>query len=118
VIQLGRGRAPCKAGKQFGSRYPGNLADVVVYDFLPGEELREVSNIAEFRRMLVFDNWTCNTKGRQAIFFHEPETGGRGAGAATRYCARRIDNGFCFNAGEMEFSGCAFARVVCAASRV
>ena len=37
VIQLGRGRAPCKAGKQFGSRYPGNLADVAVYDFLPDE---------------------------------------------------------------------------------
>jgi hypothetical protein len=76
---------------------------VAVYDFLPDEELREVSNIAEFRRMLVFDNWTCNTHERQAIFFHDPETGGRGAGAATRYCARRIDNGFCFNAGEWNF---------------
>src|SRR5580658_9552683 len=103
VIQLGRGRAPCKAGKQFGSRYPGNLADVAVYDFLPDEQLREVTNIAEFCGMLVFDKWTCNTNGRQAIFFREADGAGRGAGAATRYCARMIDQGFCFNAAEWNF---------------
>jgi hypothetical protein len=103
VIQLGRGRAPCKAGKQFGSRYPGNLADAAVYDFLPDEQLREVTNIAEFWGMLVFDKWTCNTNGRQAIFFRETDGAGRGAGAAMRYRARMIDNGFCFNAAEWNF---------------
>ncbi len=105
MIQLGRGRAPCKAGKQFGSRYPGNLADVAVYDFLPDEQLREVTNIAEFCGMLVFDKWTCNTNGRQAIFFREVEGAGvrAGAGEATRYSARMIDNGFCFNAAEWNF---------------
>jgi hypothetical protein len=115
VIQLGRGRAPCKAGKQFGSRYPGNLADVAVYDFLPNEQLREVTNISEFCGMLVFDKWTCNTNGRQAIFYREADAAGHGvgqsmghrvewgAGAATRYCARMIDNGFCFNAAEWNF---------------
>lgn len=107
VIQLGRGRAPCKAGKQFGSRYPGNLADVAVYDFLPDEQLREVTNLAEFCGMLVFDKWTCNTNGRQAIFFRETDGAAhsleRGAGTATRYCARMIDNGFCFNAAEWNF---------------
>jgi hypothetical protein len=107
VIQLGRGRAPCKAGKQFGSRYPGNLADVAVYDFLPDEQLREVTNIAEFCGMLVFDKWTCNTNGRQAIFFHDADGTAhsveRGAGTAARYCAQMIDNGFCFNAAEWNF---------------
>jgi hypothetical protein len=107
VIQLGRGRAPCSAGKQFGSRYPGNLADVAVYDFLPDEQLREVTNIAEFCGMLVFDKWTCNTNGRQAIFFRDADGAAhsleRGAGTAARYCARMIDNGFCFNAGEWNF---------------
>jgi len=103
VIQLGRGRAPCKAGKQFGSRYPGHPAETAVYDFLPDEQLRETSNLGEFCGMLVFDKWTCNTNGRQAIFFREPDAGGRAAGAATRYCARMIDNGFCFNAGEWNF---------------
>jgi hypothetical protein len=77
VIQLGRGRAPCKAGKQFGSRYSGNLADVAVYDFLPDEQLREVTNIAEFCGMLVFDKWTCNASGRQAIFFRDADGAGR-----------------------------------------
>jgi hypothetical protein len=103
VIQLGRGRAPCKAGKQFGSRYLGNLADVAVYDFLPDEQLREVTNISEFCGMLVFGKWTCNTNGRQAIFYRDGDGTGRGAGTATRYCARMIDNGFCFNAAEWNF---------------
>ena len=107
VIQPGRGRAPCKAGKQFGSRYPGNLADVAVYEFLPDEQLRELTNIAEFCGMLVFDKWTCNTNGRQAIFYRDADGAGHslghGAGTATRYCARMIRNGFCFNAAEWNF---------------
>jgi len=69
VIQLGRGRTRCRAGLQFGSRYPGSPADTVVYDFLPDEQLREVVNLADFCGMLVFDKWTCNTNGRQAVFF-------------------------------------------------
>jgi hypothetical protein len=95
VMQLGRGRAPCRAGKQFGSRYPGKPAEAAVYDFLPDEQLRGLSNLADFLGMLVFDKWTCNTNGRQAIFFRE--------GAAAEYSAQMIDNGFCFNAGEWNF---------------
>jgi hypothetical protein len=64
VMQLGRGRAPCKAGKQFGSRYPGKPSEKAVYDFLPDEQLRGLSNLADFLGMLVFDKWTCNTNGR------------------------------------------------------
>jgi hypothetical protein len=95
VIQLGRGRAPCRAGLQFGSRYPGSPAEVVAHDFLPDEQLREVANLADFCGMLVFDKWTCNTNGRQAIFFRP--TG------ESRYRAQMIDHGFCFNAGEWNF---------------
>jgi hypothetical protein len=95
VIQMGRGRAPCKPGLQFGSRYPGTPAQVVVYDFLPDEQLREVVNLTDFCGMLVFDKWTCNTNGRQAIFFRSKEE--------TRYRAQMIDQGFCFNAGEWNF---------------
>jgi hypothetical protein len=95
VMQLGRGRAPCQAGLQFGSRYPGSPAETAVYDFLPDEQLREVENLGDFCGMLVFDKWTCNTNGRQAIFF-------RMAGES-RYRALMIDNGFCFNAGEWNF---------------
>ncbi len=45
--------------------------------------------------MLAFDKWTCNTNGRQAVFFVEL---GR-----SRYQAMMIDQGFCFNAGEWNF---------------
>lgn len=37
VIQLGLGRTPCAAGKQFGSQFPGHPARLAVYDFLPDE---------------------------------------------------------------------------------
>lgn len=95
VMQLGRGRAPCRAGLQFGSRYPGSPAEIVVFDFLPEEQLRSVVNLTDFCGMLVFDKWTCNTNGRQAIFFRQ--------GGESRYQAQMIDQGFCFNAGEWNF---------------
>jgi hypothetical protein len=95
VMQLGMGRTPCRAGKQFGSRYPGDPARLTVQDFLPDEQLREAENLEDFAGILVFDKWTCNTNGRQAVFFMEP---GR-----SRYQALMIDQGFCFNAGEWNF---------------
>ncbi len=95
VVQLGMGRTACRAGLQFGSRYPGDPTQMPVHDFLPDGQLREVENLADFAGMLVFDKWTCNTNGRQAIFFLEP---GR-----SRYQALMIDQGFCFKAGEWTF---------------
>ena len=95
VMQLGRGRAACAAGLKFGSRYPSSPFETVVYDFLPDEQLREVVNLSDFRGMLAFDKWTCNTNGRQAIFFRRRNE--------TRYEAQVIDQGFCFNAGEWNF---------------
>lgn len=95
VIQLGRGNTRCHAGLQFGSRYPGLPAETVVYDFLPDEQLRETVNLGDFCGMLVFDKWTCNTNGRQAIFFR--------AAGESQYRAQMIDQGFCFNAGEWTF---------------
>lgn len=98
VIQWGRGRAPCAAGRQFGSRYPGSPAETIVYDFVPEEQLRAVANIEDFRGMLVFDKWTCNTNGRQTIFFAE-----RPGAEAPAVRTAMIDQGFCFNAGEWNF---------------
>jgi hypothetical protein len=95
VMQLGAGRAPCRPGRQLGSRFPGDPARVVVHDFLPDDSLREVENLADFAGMLVFDKWTCNTNGRQAVFFFE-------AGKSRRQ-VMMIDQGFCFNAGEWNF---------------
>jgi hypothetical protein len=95
VMQLGIGRAPCCAGRQLGSRFPGDPARTVVHDFLPDDSLREVENLCDFAGMLVFDKWACNTNGRQAVFFFEP--------GKSRRQAMMIDQGFCFNAGEWNF---------------
>jgi hypothetical protein len=50
--------------------------------------------------MLVFDKWTCNTNGRQTVFFSEPRGDREGSSA---YRTMMIDQGFCFNAGEWNF---------------
>jgi hypothetical protein len=123
VMQLGLGRKPCAAGKQFGSQFPGHPARLAVHDFLPDHELVAVRNLRDFLGIYVFDKWTCNTNGRQAIFYREPDdTAGeisdqsadQGASAALApaantaaypapYTAMMIDHGFCFNAGEWDF---------------
>jgi hypothetical protein len=131
VIQLGLGRKPCAAGKQFGSQFPGHPSRMAVHDFLPDEQLGAVRNFSDFLGIFVFDKWTCNTNGRQAIFYRDPEdTAGpasapvssaipagpaRGGAFAAlypespsapitnSYTAMMIDHGFCFNAGEWDF---------------
>jgi hypothetical protein len=119
VMQLGLGRKPCAAGKQFGSQFPGHPARLAVHDFLPDEQLLGVRNLADFLGVLVLDKWTCNTNGRQAIFFRDPGSLAVAAGSGTPlnaagpiaantystagYTAMMIDFGFCFNAGEWDF---------------
>src|SRR5260221_10781925 len=76
VMQLGLGRIPCSAGKQFGSQFPGHPARMAVHDFLPDEQLSPVRNLPDFLGVFFFDKWNCNTNGRQAIFFRE--AGGNG----------------------------------------
>ena len=100
-IELPRARVPCQAGLQFGSRYPGNPQRLTVHDFLPDPQLREVENLHDFAGMLVFDKWTCNTNGRQTVFFRDADAAAE-QGAA-RYRTVMIDQGFCFNAGEWNF---------------
>jgi hypothetical protein len=95
AIQVGNARTRCRAGFQFGSRYPGEPGQVAVHDFLPDELLPETENIEDFAGMLVFDKWTGNTNGRQVIFFRESGRSG--------YSGWMIDQGFCFNAGEWDF---------------
>ncbi len=115
VVQLGIGRTPCLPGKQFGSQFPGHPARMAVHDFLPDEQLSNVLNLPDFLGIFVFDKWTCNTNGRQAIFFREPEDragppiapgadpGPAAEPSAVPYTAMMIDHGFCFNAGEWDF---------------
>jgi hypothetical protein len=64
-----------------------------LHDFLPDEQLREVENLHDFAGMLVFDKWTCNTNGRQTVFFSD--LGKTADQAVTRYKTKTIDQGFC-----------------------
>ena len=112
-IETPRARIPCTSGLQFGSRYPGDPRRVTLHDFLPDEMLREVDNLHDFAGMLVFDKWTCNTNGRQTVFFEtalrkESIAAGGTPGERTEanrafYHTVMIDQGFCFNAGEWNF---------------
>src|SRR5262249_32098941 len=71
-----------------------------LFDFLPDQQLKEVKNLHEFAGMLVFDKWTCNTDGRQTLFFRDSKAED---GSDHCYRAVMIDQGFCFNAGEWNF---------------
>ena len=83
---------------------------MALHDFLPDEQLRDVDNLHDFAGMLVFDKWTCNTNGRQTLFFQEPLREERRATSPLGlekmeppYSTLMIDQGFCFNAGEWNF---------------
>ena len=110
-MEMPRARVPCHAGLQFGSRYPGDPRRTTLYDFLPDEQLRAVENLYQFAGMLVFDKWTCNTNGRQTLFFREElrhrHAQGNGHEASEDpdgdYETVMIDQGFCFNAGEWNY---------------
>ena len=113
-MELARSRIPCEAGLQFASLYPGDPRHLTLHDFLPDPQLRDVRNLHDFAGMLVFDKWTCNTNGRQTIFFREPRQKWRrqegpsdlsqeAVEAEDGYKTVMIDQGFCFNAGEWNF---------------
>jgi hypothetical protein len=110
AMELPRSRVPCAAGLQFASRYPGDPRFVAAFDFLPDEQLRRVSNLHDFAGMLVFDKWTCNTNGRQTLFFRSRDAEARAArnspgteAIEEAYRTVMIDQGFCCNAGEWNF---------------
>jgi hypothetical protein len=112
-IETPRSRIRCTAGLQFGSRCPGDPRHMTLHDFLPDDKLCEVDNLHDFAGMLVFDKWTCNTNGRQTVFFETRRPAGLSPGASaagenlgrslTAYHTVMIDQGFCFNAGEWNF---------------
>jgi HipA-like protein len=111
-VEMPRQRIPCKPGLQFGSRYPGDPRHLALFDFLPDPLLQSVANLHDFAGMLVFDKWTCNTNGRQTLFFRASQArsnrpkSGSPAGQEDEevpYTTVMIDQGFCFNAGEWNF---------------
>jgi hypothetical protein len=90
-----RTQIPCAPRLQFASRYPGDPRCMALHGFLPEEKLCEVDNRHDFAGMPVFDKWTCNSNGRQTVFF-----GCAAGGGISLRCGSRERQGFCFNAGE------------------
>jgi len=106
-IQLGTRRQAVEPGWHFGSRFPGDPAKVMVYDFLPDALLDKVVNVNEFRGVLAFDKWIGNADARQSIFFrarlrewspsstaHAPKAG---------FVAHMMDHGYVFNGPHWTF---------------
>ena len=66
-----------------------------VFDYLPAAALDRVRNLNAFAGMLALDKWTCNTNGRQAVFWKRIRD--------KKYTASFVDQGYCFNAGEWTY---------------
>jgi hypothetical protein len=94
-IDLAGSRIACQSGRHFASLYSEGEDISLVVDYLPDEFLRDVSNIADFARVIVLDKWTCNADGRQAVFTRKKRR--------RNFSATFIDQGYCFNAGEWSF---------------
>jgi len=106
-LQLGAGRLAFETGWHFGSRFPGDPARSVVYDFLPDTILDQVENLEEFRGALAFDKWMGNADSRQAIFFRarlrEWLPGSAAHQQRLGLVAQMVDNGFVFEGPHWRF---------------
>jgi hypothetical protein len=107
-IQLGSRRQPVEPGWHFGSRYPGDPAKIMVYDFIPDILLEKVANLTEFLGVLVFDKWIGNADARQSIFFRArllEWSPGKGDRAQRRgFVASMMDHGYVFDGPHWTFS--------------
>ncbi len=104
-IQLGRQRLAVSSGWHFGSRFPGDPARTVVYDYLPDALLEKVENMPDFRAVLAFDKWVGNADARQAIFFRARVQDGLAGMAEPRlgFVAEMMDNGYVFEGPHWRF---------------
>ncbi|MEP7355057.1 MAG: HipA family kinase [Acidobacteriota bacterium] len=106
-IQLGSQRREIQDGLHFGSRFPGDPARTVVYDFLPDTLIEKVENLADFTGILAFDKWMGNADSRQAIFYRArvaewgrgPETPPQRVG----FVAEMVDNGYVLDGPHWRF---------------
>ncbi len=100
-MQFGRRIVMPKAGRHFGSRYPGVPNYTPVYDFLPDQMLSGVCNGSDFIGALVVDKWLGNCDWRQAIFVRDSEGGSHSARAPFR--ALLIDHSLVANGANWSF---------------
>ncbi len=107
-IQLGSRRMEPESGWHFGSRFPGDPARNVVYDFLPDALLDKTENLREFAAALVFDKWMGNADSRQAVFFRarlkEWLPGSTAHPLRLGLVGQMVDNGYVFEGPHWRFS--------------
>jgi len=94
-IRIGSSSIPCQHGLALGVRFVLGPLEGQVYDYLPASALDRVRNLDAFAGMLALDKWTCNTNGRQAVFWKKSRD--------KKYTATFVDQGYCFNAGEWNY---------------
>src|SRR6266851_6000745 len=76
---------------------------------MPDNLFHMVTNASDFCGVLVFDKWTSNSDGRQAIFFRPPRQDCVANSACTHnpaktsYLALMIDQGFLFHGPQWDF---------------
>jgi hypothetical protein len=107
-IQLGSRRQPIEPGWHFGSRYPGDPAKIMVYDFVPDLLLDKVVNRNEFLGVLVFDKWIGNADARQSIFFRarlqQWTPSARDRPQRLGFVAHMMDHGYVFDGPHWTFT--------------
>ena len=103
-IQLGSRHQPVEPGWHFGSRYPGDPAKVMVYDFIPDLLLDKVVNRNEFLGALVFDKWIGNADARQSIFFRARIEQRSTRGTPKGFVAHMMDHGYVFDGPHWTFT--------------
>jgi len=94
-IRIGSSSIPCQHGLALGGRFVLGPLEGQVFDYLPASALDRVRNLDAFAGMLALDKWTCNSNGRQAVFWKKTRD--------KKYTATFVDQGYCFNAGEWSY---------------
>jgi hypothetical protein len=106
-IQLGSRHQAVEPGWHFGSRYPGDPAKIMVYDFLPDILLDKVVNAGEFLGVLAFDKWMSNADARQSIFFRarlRQWPSGSEPPPRAGFVSQMMDHGYVFDGPHWKFS--------------
>ena len=105
-LQLGSSLVPVPPGRHFGSRFPGDPAQLTVYDFLPDILLNKVGNRRDFLGTLVFDKWMGNSDARQSVFFRanvRPPGEGSEEPVRPSWVGTMIDHGYVFDGPNWSF---------------
>ena len=62
-----------KHGLALAARFVIERLEGPAFNYLPASALDRVPNLNAFAGMLAFDKWTCNTNGRQAVFWKKTQ---------------------------------------------